>query len=98
MLTKTTLALSVIAATALTFAITPALIQSAAAVPAPATDPGCSDDKFDELPSCPGKSEDAQSDKRDDQCTPRNRGHIDDCEALVEDDEDVTDPVNPPNK
>ena len=89
-------ALSVITATALAFVLGPALIQSAAAVPAPKTDPGCDDPKFAERESCPGKSEEAESDKRDDECTPRNRGHIDDCEALVEDDEDVTDPVNPP--
>ena len=98
MSTKPTLALSVIA-TALAFVIAPALMQmqSASAVPAPKTDPGCDDPKFPDRTSCPGKSEDAAGDPRDDDCTPRNRGHIDDCEALV-DEEDVNDPVNPPPK
>jgi hypothetical protein len=74
MSTKTTLALSVIAATAVAFVVGPALIQSAAADPAPKTDPRCSDEKFDHLKSCPGNSENAASDKRDDDCIARNRG------------------------
>jgi hypothetical protein len=92
--TYSTLALSVIAATALAFVVGPVLIQSASAVPAPKTDPGCSDPKFADRDSCPGKSEEAEGGERDDECTPRNRGHIDDCEALVGED-DTTDPVNP---
>jgi hypothetical protein len=59
MSTKTTLALSVIAATAITFVIGPALIQSASAVAEPKTREGCSDPKFADRESCPGKSEDA---------------------------------------
>ncbi len=69
-----TLVLSVIAATALTFVVGPALLQSAAADPAPKTADRCSDPKFADRDSCPGKSEDAESDKRDDECIARNRG------------------------
>jgi hypothetical protein len=89
---KTTLALSVIAATAIAFVLGPALIQSAAADPAPKTVERCSDPKFAERTSCPGNSEDAASDKRDDQCIARNPGQAKNCP------DGATDTVNPPNK
>jgi hypothetical protein len=99
---KATLALSVVAAAALALVIGPALMQSASADPAPKTDPSCDDPNFigtKHEDDCPGKSESSTGDKRDNECTPRNRGHIDDCEALVEPepgDSNVEDPVNPP--
>lgn len=91
MKTKTTLALSVIAATAFAFAVGPALIQSASADPAPKTDPRCDDPKFAHLESCPGKSEDAASEKRDDECIARNNGQ---AKQFPECDDGV---VNPPS-
>jgi hypothetical protein len=89
MSTKTTLALSVIAATALAFVIGPALIQAASADPAPKTVQGCDDPKFADRPSCPGKSEDASGGDRDDVCVARNNGQAkqNNCEE--------TDIVNP---
>ena len=65
-------------------------MQSASAVPAPKTVQGCDDPKFADRPSCPGKSEDAASDKRDDECVARNPGQAkqNECEE--------TDIVNPP--
>ncbi len=99
---KTTLALSVVAAAALALFIGPALMQSASAVPAPKTETKCDEAKFEGTRhefECPGKSEAAEGDPRDEDCTPRNRGHIDECEAIVdEDDGDVNEPVNPPPK
>jgi hypothetical protein len=69
-------------------------MQSASAIPAPKTDERCDDIKFADRESCPGKTEDAKGDPRDDECVPRNRGHIDDCP----DPDEVTEPVNPPSK
>lgn len=89
--TKTTLALSVIAATAVAFVIGPALIQSASAVPAPKTDDRCSDPKFADRDSCPGKSEDAKGNDRDDECIARNNGQ---AKQFPECDDGV---VNPPS-
>ena len=85
MSTKSTLTLSVIAATAVAFVLGPALMQSASADPAPKTVEGCDDPKFEGRTSCPGKSEDAASDKRDDQCIARNRGQAqqNDCEETA---------------
>jgi hypothetical protein len=83
MSTKTTLALSVIAATTLAFVIGPALIQAASAVPAEkrVETTKCDDPKFADRESCPGKSEDAASDIRDDEnvCVARNNGQAKDC-------------------
>jgi hypothetical protein len=86
---KTTLALSVIAATAIAFVLGPALIQSVSADPAPKTVERCDDPKFAERESCPGESEDARGNDRDDECIARNNGQAkhNDC---VE-----TDIVNP---
>jgi hypothetical protein len=68
--------------------IAPALVVSASADPAPKQDESCSDEKFADRDSCPGKSEDSESDKRDDDCVARNKGQSD---------EDCTETVNPPN-
>ena len=93
MSTKSTLALSVIAATAIAFVLGPALMQSASAVPAPKTveEKRCSDEKFADRESCPGKSEEATGNDREDieTCVARNRGQAqqNDCEE--------TDIVNP---
>lgn len=94
-MTKTTLALSVIAATALAFIVGPALTQSASAVPAPKQDieERCDDPKFADRESCPGRSEEAQGGDRDDvqTCEPRNKGQAKDCpEGSI-----ILDPVNP---
>jgi hypothetical protein len=88
----TLVALSVITATALAFVVGPALIQSAAAVPAPKTVEQCSEDKFQDRETCPGKSADSggrAGDERDNECIARNNGQAkqNDC---VE-----TDIVNP---
>ena len=90
---KTTLALSVIAATAVAFVLGPALIQSASAVPAPKTEERCSEEKFAHLESCPGKSEDASGGDRDDECIARNPGQAKNCPEGEADEV-----VNPPNK
>jgi hypothetical protein len=90
--TYSTLALSVIAATTLAFVLGPALIQSASAVPAPKTEERCDDPKFADRESCPGNSEDAASDKRDDNCIARNPGQAKNCP------DGATDVVNPPNR
>jgi hypothetical protein len=79
MLTKTTLALSVIAATAIAFVIGPALIQSASADAIPKTREGCSDPKFADRESCPGKSEEAEGGDREDVCVARNAGQAKNC-------------------
>jgi hypothetical protein len=97
MSTKTTLALSVIAATAVAFVVGPALIQAASADPAPKTveTTRCDDPKFQDKPqfaeSCPGESEDATGDPRDDEdvCVARNNGQAKNCEG------EVIDIVNP---
>jgi hypothetical protein len=87
MSTKTTLALSVIAAAVLAFVIGPVLIQSASADAVPKRDitttTQCDDPKFADRPSCPGESENAASDKREDEtettCVARNQGQAKDC-------------------
>ena len=79
LLTKSTLALSVIAATAVAFVIGPALIQSASAVAEPKTREGCSDPKFADRESCPGKSEEASGGDREDVCFARNEGQAKNC-------------------
>ena len=80
---KTTLALSVIAATAVAFVIGPALIQSASAVATPKTEEvqRCDDPKFADRESCPGKSEEATGGDRDDEnvCFARNEGQAKNC-------------------
>jgi hypothetical protein len=77
--------LAVVAAGVLAIVSTPIL---ASADPAPKEDPSCSDPKFEDRDSCPGKSEEAEGNDRDDECTARNRGQAsEDC------DDDV---VNPP--
>jgi hypothetical protein len=65
----------------------PALVKPVSADPAPKQDESCSDDKFSDLDSCPGNSENAKGNDRDDDCTARNKGQSD---------EDCTDTVNPP--
>jgi hypothetical protein len=89
--TKTTMAISVIAATTLLLVIAPALIITAAyAVPAPKTDidetTSCSDPRFADRESCPGRSEDAGGagvEEREDEvtvtCEARNPGQAKDC-------------------
>jgi hypothetical protein len=75
---------------ALAFAVLPALSQQqASAVPAPKTVERCDDPKFADRTSCPGESEDARGNDRDDECIARNNGQAkqNDC---VE-----TDIVNP---
>jgi hypothetical protein len=90
MSTKTTLALSVIAATAIAFVIGPALIQSASADPVPKTreqtTTNCSDPRFADRPSCPGKSEESSGEageEREDEttttCFARNEGQAKNC-------------------
>jgi hypothetical protein len=67
----------------------PALVVSASADPAPKQDESCSDEKFSDRVSCPGKSEDAKGNDREDECTARNRGQADeDCEDVVNPDKD----------
>jgi hypothetical protein len=80
--------LAVIAAGILAVVSAPALFISVSADPAPKQDESCSDPKFSDRDSCPGKSEDSESDKRDDDCVARNKGQSD---------EDCTETVNPPN-
>jgi hypothetical protein len=83
MSTKSTLALSVIAATTLAFVIGPALIQSASAVATPKTQETtkCSDPKFEDRTSSPGKSEEAEGGDREDEniCITRNQGQAKNC-------------------
>lgn len=83
MSTKTTLALSVIAATAVAFVIGPALIQSASAdaIPKTVETSRCDDPKFADRESCPGKSEEAEGNDRDDEniCVARNAGQAKNC-------------------
>jgi hypothetical protein len=83
MSTKTTLTLSVIAATAvLAVAITPALIQSASADAVPKTREGCNDPRFADRPSCPGESEESSGragEEREDVCFARNEGQAKNC-------------------
>jgi hypothetical protein len=84
----TTILLAAGVAAVLAVVIAPALVEPASADPAPKQDPSCSDPKFEDRDSCPGKSEDAEGNDRDDECTARNRGQSDeDC------DDDI---VNPP--
>jgi hypothetical protein len=84
----TTIFLAVGVAAILAVVIAPTLVISASADPAPKQDESCSDEKFSDRDSCPGKSEDSESDKRDDECIARNKGQAD---------EDCTETVNPPN-
>jgi hypothetical protein len=81
--TKSTLALSVIAATALAFVIGPALIQTASAdaTPKRTITTQCDDPKFADRPSCPGNSENAGGTDRDDEtvCVARNQGQAKNC-------------------
>jgi hypothetical protein len=88
--TKTTMAFSVIAATTLLLVIAPAFISAAYAVPAPKTDvdetSNCSDERFADRESCPGRSEDAGGagvEEREDEitvtCEARNPGQAKDC-------------------
>jgi hypothetical protein len=87
---KVMLATLVATAVAMAFAVMPAVIhQQASADPAPKEQTKCSDPKFDELSSCPGKSEDAKGNDRDDDCQARNRG-----QAKLLDCNDI-EPVNP---
>jgi hypothetical protein len=86
---KVMLATLVATAVAMAFAVTPAVIQQASADPAPKEQTTCSDEKFSDLPSCPGKSEDAKGNDRDDDCQARNRG-----QAALLDCNDI-EPVNP---
>ena len=87
MLSHTTLAISVIAATAIALVIGPALMQSASADPTPkrtiTTETRCDDPKFADRESCPGKSEEASGGDRDDEtettCVARNAGQAKDC-------------------
>ena len=79
MLSHTTLAISVIAATAIALVIGPALMQSASADPTPKTEPACSDPKFADRESCPGKSEEASGGDREDVCVARNAGQAKNC-------------------
>jgi hypothetical protein len=77
-------------ATVLAVVFAPAVMISAFADPAPKQDPSCSDEKFADRDSCPGKSEEAEGGDRDDECTARNKGQSDEnC------DDDI---VNPPDK
>ena len=72
----------------LAIALLPVLVSQVDAVPAPKQDPSCSDPKFADRDSCPGKSEEASGGDRDDECTARNRGQADEgCNDDV---------VNPP--
>jgi hypothetical protein len=79
----TTLALSAISAAVVMFVIARALIQSAAAVATPKTEEvdRCSDPKFADRESCPGKSEDASGGDREDKniCFARNEGQAKNC-------------------
>jgi hypothetical protein len=84
----TAIFLAVGVAAVLAVVIAPTLVKSVSADPAPKQDESCSDPKFSDRDSCPGKSEDSESDKRDDECTARNKGQAD---------EDCTDTVNPRN-
>jgi hypothetical protein len=102
MSTKATLALSVIAATAvLTIALAPALIQNASAVRVDEptdVETGCNDPRFEGRESCPGNSENSEGqagDEREDitTCTARNPGQAKNCPE----DTDETIIVNPPN-
>ena len=86
MSTKTTLAIGVIAAAALAFVAGPALIQSASAVRFEepfVEEKRCSEDKFQERETCPGKSADAQGNPGDreniETCTARNHGQEKNC-------------------
>jgi hypothetical protein len=74
----------------LAIAIGPTMLMSSAyADPAPKEDPSCSDPKFADRDSCPGNSEEAEGNDRDDNCIARNKGQSSpDCD-------DGT--VNPPN-
>lgn len=86
MSTKSTLALSAIAAAALAFVIGPVLVQTASAVPAEETvvTTECSDEQFARHDGCPGKSEDssgigATGDREEETtCTARNPGQAKD--------------------
>jgi hypothetical protein len=72
----------------LAIALAPVLVSQVNAVPAPKQDPSCSDPKFADRDSCPGKSEDATGGGRDDECTARNKGQSDEsCNDAI---------VNPP--
>ena len=88
---KATYATLVATAVAMAFAVLPALIQQqASAVPAPKTEEKCSDLKFAERESCPGKSEDAKGNDREDLCIARNPGQAKNCEGGADE------VVNPP--
>jgi hypothetical protein len=84
----TAIFLAVGVAAVLAVVMAPALVKPVSADPAPKQDESCSDEKFSDRDSCPGKSEDAKGNDRDDDCTARNKGQSD---------EDCTDTVNPPN-
>jgi hypothetical protein len=71
---KVMLATLVATAVAMAFAVMPALITQASADPAPKTVERCDDPRFADRTSCPGESENAASDKRDDECIARNNG------------------------
>jgi hypothetical protein len=89
MSTKSTLALSVIAAAALALVVGPVLIQSASAIPADkqVNESHCNDPdhpQFADRESCPGESENSAGvagDERQDEnvCTARNNGQAKDC-------------------
>lgn len=82
-------------AVVLAVAISPMLVGHVNADPAPKQDveDKCSDPKFADRESCPGASEDARSNHREDvqTCTPRNPGQAKDCP----DGSEIQDPVNP---
>jgi hypothetical protein len=75
-------------AAVLAIVLAPAVMISTFADPAPKQDESCSDEKFSDRDSCPGKSEEAKGNDRDDECVARNKGQSD---------EDCTETVNPPN-
>ena len=85
--------LLIIIPTAVALVIGPALIQSAAADPAPKTQQKCSDPKFADRESCPGKSEEARGGDRDDECIARNPGQAKNCP-----DGEADETVNPPSR
>ena len=76
---KTTVAISAIAATTLLLVIAPTLISSAGAVAIPKTEERCDDPRFADRESCPGKSEEAEGGDRDDVCVARNAGQAKNC-------------------
>jgi hypothetical protein len=93
---KTSLLLLGIAAV-LSVVLAPSLVPTASADPAPKTEENCTQDtgggERESDGECPGKSNENNKNK-DEECTPRNRGHEDDCAGA----EVIEDPVNPPDK